>query len=116
MTMELFTGFRAIVRKKKVKPYIYADKYGLTISTHYQGAIACYENGQYLWSQSTGIDRISRGTAQKDAYKLIHDINLKKFYADNPDICPASASPDQSPETLKAIYLNHNQGQDNCPE
>ena len=65
-------GYKEIVKKKSVTPYLYHDG-RLTVTAHYRAYIACYEDGRRLWTQSSGVDRISRGAAQKDAFQMVHD-------------------------------------------
>jgi hypothetical protein len=41
---------------------------------HYTARVASYKRGMRLWSQSTGICRLTRSDAENDATALVHDI------------------------------------------
>lgn len=45
----------------KIRTGVYITKLG------YQGKITVYENGRYIWSKSTGINRLTREDARQDA-------------------------------------------------
>lgn len=73
---KLKNGYKQTVKRKLVKPYLYHDGL-LTVSAHYRGYVSRFENSRKLWTKSTGIDRVSRGGAQKDAYQLKTDLIMQ---------------------------------------
>jgi hypothetical protein len=45
----------------------------------YVGFIQVIEDGRYLWSESSGIRRLSRGDALTDAQRMAHDRIARQF-------------------------------------
>jgi len=82
---KLVNGFKSNIRRTLVRPYLYHDG-KLTVNAHYRGYVTCMEEGRKLWTKSTGINRVSRGAAVKDAQKLISELITENFYSNNPDI------------------------------
>lgn len=69
--MRDYTGYKQAVKRTYCAPYQVDER--LTATSYYRGYISCWESGRKLWSESTGINRVSRGESQKDCRKLIHD-------------------------------------------
>lgn len=77
--MRIKNGYKQTVKKTLVNPYLYHDG-KLTVTAHYRGYVSRIEEGRKLWTKSTGIDRVSRGAAQKDTYQLTNDLILTNIY------------------------------------
>jgi len=47
----------------------------------YKGRIAIYEDGKRRWSETCGVERISRGDAKADAERMASDFHYRQFFA-----------------------------------
>lgn len=75
-------GIKCEVKTLKVAPFQYQ---GMTLDREYIGQACCYENGKRLWCHTSGIRRISKGAALKDAQLDAKDLAITKFFNESCD-------------------------------
>lgn len=72
-----FNGFKCEVITKNVAPYAYD---GMKLEREYIGRVCAYENGKRLWCNTSGIRRVSKGAALKDAQHDAHDLAVTRAF------------------------------------
>ena len=70
-------GLTCEVITKQVPAFEYQ---GMTLDREYIGRVCAYENGKRLWCNTSGVRRISKGAALKDAQLDAKDLAITKFF------------------------------------